>query len=201
MNYFLRIGAYLLHPMLMPLLGAFLYYIVTPRFLEPQLIRAKLFAIVIVTILIPIITFFLLKNLRLVESIHLKNVAERKLPLMIQCVLLLLIVRIVYDPYESPELYYFFVGVLFTALTALILVFLKFKVSLHQMAIAGVTIFLIGLSAHFQINMLLWIAFCFFCNGWVASSRLFTNSHTYPELVAGFVIGALPQLILFNFWL
>ena len=102
MNYFLRIGAYLLHPMLMPLLGAFLYYIVTPRFLEPQLIRAKLFAIVIVTILIPIITFFLLKNLRLVESIHLKNVAERKLPLMIQCVLLLLIVRIVYDPYESP---------------------------------------------------------------------------------------------------
>lgn len=201
MNYFLRFGAYLLHPLLMPLMGAFLYYLITPRFIEPEIIRTKLYAIAIITLFIPIITFFLLKNLGVVQSIHLKEVKERRVPLMIQCSLLLLIIKMVFDPYESPELYYFFVGILFSGITALLLSFFQFKVSLHQMGIAGVTMFLIGLSVYFKVNMLLWIAFFFFCNGWLASSRLHTRSHTYPELIAGFFVGLIPQVLMLNFWL
>ena len=80
-------------------------------------------------------------------------------------------------------------------------IFLKFKISLHQMGIAGITMFLIALSVHFKVNMLVWIAFFLFANGWVATSRLHTHSHTYPELTAGFFVGLVPQLILINFWL
>ncbi len=201
MNHFLRIAAYLLHPLLMPLLGTFLYFIITPRYVEPELVRAKLLAVIIITLLIPLITFFLLKNLRVVSSIHLEEVKERKVPLMIQCLLLLLIIKMVFDPYDSLEMYYFFVGILFSGITALMLVFLNFKISLHQMGIAGVTMFLIALSVHFKVNMLLWIGFFFFCNGWVASSRLHTKSHNNVELLAGFFVGVIPQLILINFWL
>ncbi|PKA83189.1 hypothetical protein ATE92_1338 [Ulvibacter sp. MAR_2010_11] len=201
MNHFLRIAAYLLHPLLMPLLGTFLYFIITPRYVEPELVRAKLAAVIIITLLIPLISFFLLKNLNVVTSIHLEEVKERKVPLMIQCVLLLLIIKMVFDPYDSVEMYYFFVGILFSAITALLLVFLNFKISLHQMAIAGVTMFLIALSVHFKVNMLLWIAIFFFFNGWVASSRLHTESHNGIELVVGFFVGCIPQLILINFWL
>ncbi|MBE9490339.1 MAG: hypothetical protein IMY67_08610 [Bacteroidetes bacterium] len=201
MNYFLRIASYLFHPLLMPLFGAILYYKFTPRFIEPAIIQAKLIAIIIITVFIPIITFFLLKNLRVVDSIILKNVTERKFPLMIQTLLILLIIKMVYSAYESPEMYYFFIGVLFSTIAALILVLLKFKVSLHQMGIAGVTMFLIALSAHFKLNFLFGIGFFFFCNGWVASSRLHTNSHTYPELITGFVLGVVPQLMMLNFWL
>ena len=201
MNYFLRIASYLFHPLLMPLLGALLYYRFTSKFIEPSIIQAKLFAIIIITILIPLITFFLLKNLKIVDSINLKRVSERKYPLMIQSLLILLIIKMVYNAYESPEMYFFFTGVLFSTITAIILVLFKFKVSLHQMGIAGVTMFLIALSAHFQINILIGIGFLFFCNGWVASSRLHTNSHSIPELIAGFFIGIVPQIILLNFWL
>ena len=127
--------------------------------------------------------------------------SELKIPLMLQSILLLLIIKMVFDPYDSPELYYFFVGILFSALTALILVFFKIKISLHQMGIAGVTMFLIALSAHFKVNLLLWIIALFVANGWVASSRLHTESHINSELIIGMFIGLLPQLILLNFWL
>jgi len=201
MNLFLKAASYIFHPLLMPFLGTILYYSVTPRYIDPQLVRVELIAIIIITILIPIVIFFLLKNLRVVETIYLKEVKERKFPLMIQCILLLLIIKMVFDPYDDPELYYFFVGILLSAFSALLMVFFKLKVSLHQMGVAGILIFLVGLSAHFKINLLITISFFLFVNGWVASSRLNSDSHTYPELGVGFFLGALPQLILFNLWL
>lgn len=201
MKLFLKAASYIFHPLLMPILGAVLYYIVTPKYIDPQLVRVEIFAIVIITILIPIVIFFLLKNLRVVETIYLKEVRERKFPLMIQCILLLLIIKMVFDPYEDPELYYFFVGILFSTFSALVMVLFKLKVSLHQMGVAGILMFLVGLSAHFKINLLITISFSLFVNGWVASSRLNNDSHTYPELGVGLFLGALPQLILFNLWL
>ena len=42
MNHFLRLGAYVLHPLLMPFLGAAIYYIITPRYVETETIGNKL---------------------------------------------------------------------------------------------------------------------------------------------------------------
>ena len=201
MNYFLRSAAYIFHPLLMPLIGARLYFGLTPRFIEPQIINAKTYAIIIITILIPLISYFLLKNLGLVKSINLKEVQERKFPLMIQTLLVLIIIKMVFSSYQSPEMYYFFVGVLFTTISALVLVLFNFKVSLHQMGVAGVTMFLIALSIHFNKNYLLEIGIFFLINGWVASSRLDTKSHTILELLTGFFIGLIPQVVMLNYWL
>jgi hypothetical protein len=201
MNFFLKSASYLFHPLLIPLMGTVLYYAVTPKYIDPQFVRVEVFAIVILTILIPIVVFFLLKNLKVVETIYLRDVKERKFPLMIQCILLLLILKTVFDAYDDPELYYFFVGILFSAFSALVMVFFKLKVSLHQMGVGGLLVFLVGLSAHFKINLLLTISFFLFVNGWVASSRLNNEAHTYPELLTGLFLGALPQLILFNLYL
>jgi hypothetical protein len=201
MNYFLRAGAYLFHPLLMPLLGTVCYYMVTPRFIDPNVMTAKIIAIGIITFIIPIILFFLLKSLRAVDSIHLVTVRERRIPIMLQCILFLLVIKLVLDPYDATELYYFFVGILFSAIAALLLGIFKFKSSLHQMGIAGVTMFLVGLSIHFKVNVLLGLCFFFIVNGWVASSRLHTQSHVGSELVVGFFIGLVPQLLMFNFYL
>lgn len=201
MNLFLKSASYIFHPLLMPLLGVILYYNVTPRYVEAEIVRAELLAITIITVLIPLVVFFLLKNLGAVETIYLRNVKERKFPLMIQCILLLLIIKMVFDIYDDPELYYFIVGILFSTFSALIMVFFKVKISLHQMGVAGILMFLVGISAHFKINLLVSISFFLFVNGWIASSRLNAKAHDYRELMLGLFIGALPQLILFNFWL
>ena len=201
MNYFLRSAAYIFHPLLIPLIGVRLYFGLTPRFIEPQIINAKTYAIIIITILIPLISYFLLKNLGLVKGINLKEVQERKFPLMIQTLLFLIIIKMVFSSYQSPEMYCFFVGVLFTTISALVLVLFNFKVSLHQMGVAGVTMFLIALSIHFNKNYLLEIGIFFLINGWVASSRLDTKSHTILELLVGFFIGVIPQIVMLNYWL
>lgn len=201
MNYFLRSASYIFHPLLMPLFGALLYYHFTPRYFEPELIRAKSYALIILTFLIPLITFYLLKNLGLVTDIKLTEVKERKFPLMIQTLLLLIVIKMIFSSYQNPEMYYFFVGVLFSTIAALLLVVLSFKVSLHQMGVAGITMFVIVLSVHFNMNYLFEIACLFIINGWVASSRLQAKSHTIPELAVGFLIGFTPQLIMLNYWL
>ena len=56
MNFFLRIAAYIFHPLLMPLLGVFLYYGITPRFIEIDIMQAKLIAVTIITLFIPLVT-------------------------------------------------------------------------------------------------------------------------------------------------
>jgi len=201
MSIFLRAAAYIFHPLFMPLLGVLFYYGVTPRFLNQEIVLSHLMVVAIITIAIPLVIFFLLKNFGILTTIHLKEVKERKLPLMIQCILLLLLLKFVFHPFEQAPLYYFFLGVLFTTLTALILVFFNFKVSLHQMGIAGISVFIIMVSIHYEINLLIWMAIAFIVNGWVASSRLHTKSHTPIELIFGFVIGAFPQLVLVSNWL
>jgi hypothetical protein len=185
----------------MPVVSVGLYFKLTPKFIEPEIIIIKTYATIIITIIIPLISFFLLKNLRLVKSINLKEVKERKYPLMIQIILIFIIITRVFTKYQNPELYYFFIAVAVSSLAALILVIINFKVSLHQMGIAGVTMFLIALSIHFTENYLFEISLFFLINGWVASSRLETKSHSISELIIGFIVGVFPQFIMLNYWL
>ncbi len=201
MNYFLQSASLIFHPLLMPLIGVGLYFKLTPKFIEPEIIIIKTYAIIIITILIPLISFFLLKNSGLVKSINLKEVEERKYPLMIQIILIFIIITRVFTKYHHPELYYFFIAVAVSSLVALILVIVNFKVSLHQMGIAGVTMFLIALSIRFTENYLFEISLFFLINGWVASSRLETKSHSISELIIGLIVGVFPQFIILNYWL
>ena len=103
-------------------------------------------------------------------------------------------------PNEIIELYYFFVGILFSTLTCLILAFLKFKASIHMMAVSGVFMFFIALSIHFSINI----------NGTLPNvnnrwsycniKAAFKSSY-YNEIIVGLFIGLIPQLIFLNYWL
>lgn len=201
MKFFLKLGSVLFHPLLIPIIGCGIYFYTTPRFVEPQLLWTQLLSIAIVTITIPLVIYFLLRTIGVVESIYLHDVKERKYPLMIQCILFLLVLKWILNPYDNPELYYFIIGLLITSMTSLILAIVRFKVSLHQAGVAGILFFLVGLSAHFKINLLITISLFLFVNGWIASSRLEAKAHNYTELITGFIIGALPQFILYNLWL
>lgn len=201
MNTFFKIPAWLFHPLLMPLLGVICYFWITPRYHVPELVYSKLVVVLILTFLIPILLYFLLKTLGFVTSIHLNEVKERKLPLMFQCVILVILIKSVFQQTQYPELYFFFVATLCSCIAAFILVAFQFKVSLHLMGLAGVAMFVTALSIHFHINALFLIGWLVFCLGWLASSRLFTKSHSFIELIIGFFIGLIPQLVSLNYWL
>ena len=52
MGFLLKAGAYLFHPLLMPLIGTIVYYMISPRYIEPELRLTKIFAVAIITFFI-----------------------------------------------------------------------------------------------------------------------------------------------------
>ncbi len=185
----------------MPFLGVVFYFSKSPRFIPLPIIKAKLFSLALLTILLPILLFFLLRTLGKINTIHLATTKERILPLLINCVIVFVISQRIFPNNEIAELYYFFVGVLLSTLACLILAALNFKVSIHMIASAGVFMFFIALSIHFNININGSIALFAIAIGAIATSRLHLKAHTNIELILGFFVGLIPQLILLNYWL
>ncbi|RKE99037.1 hypothetical protein [Ichthyenterobacterium magnum] len=201
LNHILKSISYIFHPLIMPLLGVIFYFSKTPRFIPLPVIKAKLISVSILTIILPILLFYLLKTLHKVESIHLENAKERIIPLFLNSIIIVLVFSRVLTQNEIPELYFFFIGILISTLTCLALAYAKFKASIHMIASAGFFMFAIAISIHFKININGTIALMCIILGAIASSRLHLKAHTVPELIIGFFIGLLPQLILLNYWL
>ncbi len=201
MNFFLKSVSYLLHPIIMPLVGAIIYFTAAPRFIPEDIIRLKILGLIILTVLIPIVLFFFLKSFGTINSIHLEDTKQRKIPLLLQSIILIIVIKIVIDVYHYPELYFFFLGILFSSLSAIFMVLFNIKASLHMLGIAAVTMFTIALSIHFGMNMITLITILMIANGLVATSRLHCKAHSNLELILGFLIGIIPQLTLINFWL
>ncbi|GGD18834.1 hypothetical protein GCM10011368_20930 [Hyunsoonleella pacifica] len=185
----------------MPIAGVIFYFIKTPRFIDREVIWAKLVSLSILTIILPILLYFLLKTLGKVNSIYLKNTKERIIPLVLNAIVILLVIQRILRPDPYIELYYFFVGVLISTIACLILAIFKFKASIHMIAISGVFMFFIAISIHFSININNTLAIMSVIIGAVATSRLHLKAHTYPELLMGIFVGVFPQLILVTKWL
>jgi len=201
MKHLIKSFSYIFHPLFMPIAGVVLYFWISPRFFNDRFLYSKLFATTIMTVIIPILSFYMLKNLGQVTEIHLKNVKERRYPLLMQAMFTFILLQIVFDGYEIPPLYYFFLGILGSSIGALLLVFLNFKASLHMIGIAGLVTFVFGLSLHFSQNLLLLLGILIIGIGGTASSRLEAKAHSLPELVIGFAVGFMPQLFVFKYWL
>lgn len=200
-HYILKSISYIFHPLLMPLLGVLFYFSKTPRFIPEPVMKAKLFSVTILTIILPILLYFLLKTIKRVESLELKTTKERIIPLILNVLIMLLILKRVLPYDEIPELYYFYLGILFSTLTCLFLAILKFKTSIHMIGSAGFFMFAVALSIHFKININGTIALMCIIIGAIATSRLHLKAHTNVELLIGFFVGLVPQLVLLNYWL
>ncbi|MCA0131015.1 hypothetical protein [Winogradskyella alexanderae] len=200
-NFILKSISFVFHPLIMPLLGVLFYFSKTPRFIPDPIIKAKIFSVVILTIILPILLFFLLKTINKVETIYLKTTRERVVPLLINSIIIALIIIRVMTPSEIEELFYFFLGILFSNIICLILALSKIKASIHMIAASGFFMFAVGIGIHYQININGTIALMMIILGAIATSRLHLNAHTNQELITGIFTGLLPQLLLLNFWL
>ena len=196
MDRILKSISFIFHPLIMPLLGVLFYFSKSPRFIPNDIIEAKIISIFILTIILPILLFFLLKTLGKANSIYLENTQERIYPLILNCLVVLIVLQRILSPAQLIELYYFFVG-----MTCLILAIFNFKASIHMISISGVFMFFINLSIHFSINIMGTLALMSILTGAIATSRLHMKAHSYNELIFGVLIGFIPQLLLVRYWL
>ena len=201
MRSFLTIISYLFHPLLIPIAGTLSYFLVTPKFSSLEQQSGNILPIFILTLIIPIIFFLILKNMKLISSVFAPNISERKYPLIISIVLYLMILYQVIPQNYISELYYFFVGLLIGTSATLLLLFVKFKTSIHLLGMGNLLMFLVGLSIHFEVNITLAIGFVTLLTGLVITSRLYLKAHNLFELIIGFFLGFMSQLFVLKYWL
>ena len=201
MKIFSNFISYLLHPLFIPIGGTIAYFLITPKYTPLEIQSASILPIFILTVIIPIVTFFILKNVGLVNSIFLETATERKYPLYIHASILLLILYKVIPTNYVSEIYFYFTGLLGATVACLLLLLFNFKTSLHAVGVSGLLMYLINLSIHFEINLIIAISIFILLTGAILTARLYLKAHTRIELFIGVFIGLLSQLLTVRFWL
>ena len=203
MKKLLPIFSYIFHPIFIPLLACIFYFFINENYFtsSPLIVYIVLLQVLILTFLIPIAFYYLLKSVGKIDTIMVAELSQRKLPLFFQAVLLLVLIKKGITIDRLPELYFFFLAGLISTILVLIFLFAKIKASLHMLGIGSLLFFVIGISIHNQSNFLISISILTFLTGIIASSRLEMKAHNYLELIIGFFIGIIPQALLWFIWL
>jgi len=194
--------SYIFHPIFVSLYGTLFYFLIDQNFTyELTTIYLTLIQVSILTVFLPLALFFLLISVGIVKSFTEATIKERRLPIAIQALLLFILLKFSVSLDYIPELYFYFLGGLISALLALVSTLIKHKASLHMIGISALTTFIYFLCVHFELPFVNTLALSIVCMGLVGSSRLYMKSHTPLELVTGIIIGIAPQLVLWYVWL
>lgn len=193
--------SYAFHPIFIPLLGTVFYVLLESRYFTIAQYLILFLQIIIITFLLPIAFFYLLKTFGKIDSIMLSDISHRKIPLILHIALLSILIQKSITIELFPTLYFFFLGGIISAVFAFLLLYAKIKASIHMIGISALTVFIIGLSLKNEINTINLVAVFIILNGLVASSRLVMKAHTNKELLIGFLCGILPQIGLIYVWL
>jgi hypothetical protein len=197
----LPIFSYIFHPLFTPIQACFFFFLFHIADYKIEHISWFFLQITVITILTPMALYYLLRFTGKVDSIMIANMEQRKIPLIFQSFLFILLLRKTISLEHFPELHFFFLGALFSTLFAVALLYAKIKASLHMLAISALTVFVFGLNIHLQMGNIYIIPFLLLMNGFVASSRLVMQAHTPKELFIGMLLGSLPQLFFLFLWL
>ena len=193
--------SYVFHPVFIPIYATLFYLFSNHSYFLNKEKYLVLLQVSIITFVIPMMFFFLLRLTGKINSIMIPELSERKIPLVIQCFLIILLVRKSITIDRFPELHFFLLGALLSTIIALLLLFANKKASLHMMGLSALTFFILGLSLHHHTSNTIIIILLVLMNGLVASSRLIMKAHTPKELIIGVLIGSIPQIILLFLWL
>ncbi len=194
MGHLLKVWSYLSSPLFIPLLVSVWFLSYASGLSHPPTIL-KLYLISIFTVAIPLFVYGLLKLLKQANSVHLSTTKERILPLLIYGLLIIAILKTVFNDGNFQPLYYFFIGILISTMVALILSLFRFKVSLHVMAMSGALAFITILSMYLGIDLVYLICGLSVAVGLTATSRLYMKAHQPIELVFGFLLGISIQVM------
>lgn len=194
---FLPFFSYLFHPLFITLYGTLFYFLVIPEVMPINWQYLTLIQVTILTVLLPLVIYFLLISLGKIASFTEASISERQLPVFIQ--ILLFSGLLYFKKYDGAvELFFFFLGGLLSAVLAFIAIVLKYKASLHMIGISSLVAFVYFILYQYQLPLINTMAFSIVCLGLVASSRLYMKSHTNGELIVGTLIGFFSQYVVWK---
>ncbi|MDT0553185.1 hypothetical protein [Urechidicola vernalis] len=195
---FTKLISYILHPIVVPIIGTILYFILIPRHINKQWEMMVIGAVFVCTYLLPLLFLSLLKKSKSINSFHLVSPRERKFPVLFFVSISLLMASLIKKGSSTYELALFFYGMTIALIITYFLLYRNFKASLHMIGIGGMIGFFITLSIYYQINLLLLLSILFVMSGIIANSRLSLNAHSKTEILIGFLIGICCQFAIYS---
>ncbi|MEO8759537.1 MAG: phosphatase PAP2 family protein [Bacteroidia bacterium] len=190
------IVSYFFHPMFM-LTYLMAYFLFSNNyfafFVSPVKKAFLISAVVVFSIILPLLNMILLKKLGYIKSMQAKQANERFLPYLSTITLYLGLIYILHDlsiPYFFKQL--IMVSLLVIAIDFLINFFTK--ISAHSSAIGGclgVIYFYQYISTNGDITP---ICICLAIAGLIGFSRLYLDEHTPKQVYSGFLVGLFTSL-------
>ena len=192
--------SYVLHPLLFSFLGSFLYLYLSPKHILKEQEYIILVIVFISTYIVPILLLALLKRVNMISDYHLRNIEERKFPILFFIMLSFLIGRAMVSTQIADLLAFSFFGVAFALSFTYLLFNIKIKTSLHTLGIGGLIGFVMVMSYEYRLNFNWLIAGLFIIAGLIGVSRLALNAHRPKEVYIGFLLGLISQFISFQIY-
>lgn len=186
-----RIISVILNPLFMPLAAFLLLFSLHVYFsmLIPRSAKLMILSVVFInTALLPFLSIIVLKRMGLVTSLELDRREERLYPLLLGTVLMYL-TYFLFRKLSLPGIYSVFLFGAFVVILLVLIISLRYKISMHMTAIGGVTGLLLGLQINGFAPLLPWLALAFFLSGLVATSRLILRAHSSDQVYSGFILG------------
>ena len=194
--------SYLFHPLFIPtFFMLYLIRVVPFEFvgITDWQLKMRVFSVFWLTAFFPAFAVFLLWRLKFSESIFLRTQKERIVPYVITMFFYWWMYYLSRNFTDQPlALKFLYFGIFISSSIGLI-VNNFIKVSLHAMGVSGLLMAVILVSFYYPINNFVWVAIAILLAGVVLSARMIVSDHTRQELIIGFAIGILTQLMAY-FW-
>lgn len=187
----------ILHPIVIPIIGVLLYFLIIPHLVNKAQQLVILSLIFVATYIIPLLIMIFLKSFGYLKSYQAGSISERKIPLIFMIVLFYLLGKIFSQNHLITDLGRLFFATAFSLTMVYILFIMHIKTSLHILSMGNALGFFLTLSLLYSINLIPFFILFVLLTGILGSARLYLKAHTPKEIYIGFFLGIICQFSVF----
>tara|TARA_B110000459_G_scaffold26547_1_gene25983 strand:+ start:8667 stop:9269 length:603 start_codon:yes stop_codon:yes gene_type:complete len=187
----------ILHPIVLPTLGVFLYFVFVSQSFEKRLQLIVLGLVFALTYVVPVLLLLFLRNFGFIKDFQVSTIKERRFPVIFMILLLYFLGNTIIQIPTIRNLGILFYGTSLSLTCIYVLFSVKLKSSLHLVSMGNMIGFFLIMTNINSLSMLPIIILLILLSGILASSRLYLKAHTPVELLIGFSLGIVCQFILF----
>ncbi len=147
-----------------------------------------LLIVFMITMVLPLAMIFLLKSMKRIKSMQMNSRKERVLPYMIMTWFNFVLYLVLKGTQISPIYKYFTLGATILIAFAFV-VNLRWKISIHMLAIGGMLGMILGLTLQSIILNPVYLLLSIISAGLIGFARLKLSAHTQAQVYAGLLSG------------
>ena len=196
-----HVFSYIFHPLFIPPLLVLFLVFVHPFLFAGFSEWSKLQPIIqtaLTCTFIPLVTIFLLRGLKIIESIHMRTQKDRIIP-YIAVMIYYFWNWYVFNNREAPGELVVMTLAVFIASIAGFMANIWIKVSMHALAMGVVVAFVGMVAMNDSRNLTAYLSIAILIAGIVCTSRLIVSDHDQKEIYLGFLLGVV-SLLLANYF-